>query len=280
MKCFALLLLAGAFGVAQTADPAFEVASIKASPPPDGHGMVVGCKGGPGSADPGLWRCTNATILMLILRGYDLKHYQVNAPDWVRDTHFEISAKLPADATKEQFQKMIQNLLTERFKLEFHWAKKEVAMYDLVVAKGGPKLQTHDASKEPDAASGTQKWGTDDDGYPVIPKNCRGCMMINAKNKARYYSSDETVNNFADMLGNQLGKPVNDVTGLTGKYDILLSWSAGGGISQRTESDGAASEPGMTMEGAVQQLGLKLEPKKGAIDVLIVDKAEKTPVEN
>lgn len=281
MKPLFVLLLAGTLAHAQSETPAFEVATIKPSPPPDGKGMIVGCKGGPGTVDPGFFRCTNATILMLILRGYDLKHYQVTGPDFVRETNFEINAKIPPGATKEQFQKMIQNLLAERFKIEFHWSKKEVPLYDLVVGKSGPKLAAHVDAKAPDPSAPNQKWGTDDDGYPVIPKDCRGCMMINAKGKARYYSSDTTMKDLADTLSNQLGKPVNDLTGLTGKYDITLSWSSGGGVSTRAEADGAPSDPGITIEGAVQQqLGLKLEARKGSIDTLIVDKAEKTPVEN
>ncbi len=283
MKSFTLLLLASGLAFAQTSDPAFEVASIKPSPPPDGRGMVMGCKGGPGSADPGLWRCTNATILMLITRAYGLSHYQVTAPDWVRDTHYEINATLAPDATKEQFEKMIQGLLTERFKLEFHWVKKEVPMYDLVVAKNGPKLQAHqeakDASADPNSES--KAWGKDNDGYPTIPKDCKGCMMVNAAGKARYFSSDETIKKFAEMVAAQLSKPVKDLTELTGKYDIVLSWNSGGGVSRRAEADGAASDPELTIEAAVQQqLGLKLAPKKGMMDVFVVDKAEKTPIEN
>lgn len=281
MKRLALYLLACAAAWAQTAGPSFEVAIVKASPPNNG-GFVRGCKGGPGTGDPALWRCTNATILMLILRAYDLQQYQVTLPDWMTNANYEISARLAPDTTKAQFRQMIQNLLADRFKLEFHRTRKEMAMYDLVVFKGGPKLiESSDKppaeTKDDPPARGPQ---TDADGYPIIAKGCNGCMAINGAGKARYFSSKTPITDFAQMIGNQLGKPVNDKTALTGKYDITLSWNSDGGISRRTGPE-ADSEPGLTIERAVQeQLGLKLEPKKGMVDMIVVDKAEKNPVEN
>ena len=287
MKNLALSLFAFAGAWAQTTGATFEVATVKPSPPNDGRGFVRGCKGGPGSSDPELWRCTNATISMLVAQGFDIKHYQLTAPEWISNTNYEISAKLAHDTTNEQFREMIRNLLAERFKLEFHWSKKEMSMYDLVVAKGGPKLKEWADKPAGNAKDDPPGWGgagkgaaTDGDGYPNIPKDCNGCMSINAAGKARYHASKELVKGFADMIGNQLGMPVNDKTGLTANYDITLSWSDGGGISKRPDRE-ADADAGLTMEAAVQQqLGLKLESKKGLIDIIVVDKAERTPAEN
>lgn len=220
---------------------------------------------------------------MLIARAYDIKYYQLTAPDWTANVNYEISAKLPPDTNKEQFREMIKNLLSDRFKLEFHWSKKEMAMYDLVVAKGGPKLKESADKPEGDGKDdppGGKSARTDADGYPNIPKDCSGCMTINAAGKARYRATKESVKNFADMIGNQLGMPANDRTGLTGKYDITLSWSAGGGIGRRPDAD-AGVDPGITMEIAVQQqLGLKLVSTRGPVDIIVVDKVERNPGEN
>jgi uncharacterized protein (TIGR03435 family) len=90
------------FALANLDAQTFEVATIKPSPPNDGR-MVRGCRGGPGSDDPGLWRCTNATLMMLILQGYDVKRYQVTAPDWATSTNFEITAKVPPAPPKSSF---------------------------------------------------------------------------------------------------------------------------------------------------------------------------------
>jgi uncharacterized protein (TIGR03435 family) len=282
---FSLFACAGLW--AQTTGATFEVATVKPSPPNGGGGFVRGCKGGPGSGDPELWRCTNATIAMLVTRAYDIKHYQLTAPEWMANTNYEISAKLTHDATNEQFREMIRNLLSERFKLEFHWTKKEMGMYDLVIAKGGPKLKewvdkpAEDPKADtPASGGGGRGAATDADGYPNVPKDCNGCMYINAAGKARYHGSKTSVKDFAEMLGNQLSMPVSDKTGLTAKYDITLSWTSGGGVGRRADADTDA-DVGLSMEAAVQQqLGLKLESKKGLVEIIVVDKAERTPAEN
>jgi uncharacterized protein (TIGR03435 family) len=269
-----------------TAQTTFEAATVKPSPPNDG-GFIRGCKGGPGTSDPVLWRCTNATITMLVARAYDIKHYQLTAPDWMANANYEISAKLPRETTIEQLREMIRNLLADRFKLEFHRSRKEMAMCDLLVAKGGPKLKewvdkpAHDTKNDPaDWGTGGKGAATDEDGYPNIPKNCNGCMSINAAGKARYRASKQPLKAFADMIGNQLGMPVNDQTGLTAQYEITLSWSSGGGVSKHPDVDSAA-DPGITMEAAIaQQLGLKLVPKKGLVDIIVLDKAQRNPTEN
>jgi uncharacterized protein (TIGR03435 family) len=177
----------------------FEVATVKASRPNDGQ-YVRGCKGGPGTDDPGFWRCTNATISMLVMRGYDIRRYQFASPDWTFNTNYEISARLPPGATKDQFREMIQNLLVDRFKLQLHRVKKAMAMYDLVVGKGGSKLK--ESVDQPAAVKGNSPGaGTNDaEGYPNIPKDCSGCMYINAAGKARYSASKETVKNLIGML--------------------------------------------------------------------------------
>lgn len=286
MRSLTLLLFASGVLSAQSPGATFDVATVKPSPPNTG-GFVRGCKGGPGTSDPGLWRCTNATVSMLITRAYDIKHYQLTAPDWANNTNFEIIAKLSPDASKEQFAEMIRNLLAERFKLEFHWIKKEMSMYDLVVAKGGPKLKESVETLPGDRKNDPPGWGgngkgpaTDADGYPNIPNNCSGCMSINAAGKARYRANKAPVKTLAEMLGNQMSMPVSDKTGLTGSYDILLSWSDGAGVSRRADSNPDA-EPGLTIHAALQQqLGLKLEPKRGEVDVIVLDKAERNPTEN
>jgi uncharacterized protein (TIGR03435 family) len=282
VKILASSFLASFCLFAQTTGATFEVATVKASPPNDGR-YIRGCKGGPGTSDPGLWRCTNATIAMLIARAYDIQHYQLAAPDWTANVNYEISAKVPLDTSKEQFREMIRNLLSDRFKLEFHWSKKEMPVYDLMIAKGGPKLKEWadkpegEGKDDPPAGKGGQ---VDADGYPVLAKDCSGCMTINAAGKARYRATKESLKEFADMIGNQLGMPANDRTGLTGKYDITLSWSSGGGISRRPDAEGSA-DPGITMEAAVQQqLGLKLVSTKGQVDIIVVDKVDRNPGEN
>src|SRR5882724_6411524 len=136
-----VMACATAYAQGSDAKPTFEVATVKPSPPSDGRGMRVGCTGGPGTPDPGLWKCQNLSLSNMVTNAYNLKYYEITAPAWMNEVRFDITAKIPEGTTKEQFLLMRQNLLDERFKLMFHREKKEVPGYELVVAKNGPKLK-------------------------------------------------------------------------------------------------------------------------------------------
>jgi uncharacterized protein (TIGR03435 family) len=103
--------------------------------------------------------------------------------------------------------------------------------------------------------------------------------------KARLHYPDATMDLFARLLTGQAGGPVANLTGLTGKYDVSLYWVAGHALPAAAPAAGGAplpeSEPGPTLEQALQdQLGLRLEQKKGPMEFLVVDHLEKTPTEN
>src|SRR4051812_17081491 len=134
---FLLAVASAAYGQS----PAFEVASIKLYERPEGQTWVrMGCSGGPGSKEPGRWTCENMGVVHLFQQAYELKPYQVTGVDPVRGDRFNIIAKVPEGATKEEFLRMQQQLLAERFGVKFHCEQKEMPVYALVVAKNGPKL--------------------------------------------------------------------------------------------------------------------------------------------
>jgi uncharacterized protein (TIGR03435 family) len=300
-----LFFALSAIALAQTPDSqvVFEVASIKAAPPSNGQRMFFGAKGGPGTQDPGRWSAENYTLLDLLTQAYDVNRYQVTGPDWLGSERFNITAKIPGGATKEQFRLMLQNLLIERFKLAVHRDKKETQVYELVVAKNGPKLkeaepQPADAPPPGRGPGGPPRITFNSDGSPQFPPG-RGSMMIMSGRGARMRQSNESMADFAKMLQNQLGHPVTDATGLKGKYDFELAWSPGaGGMMGRgmmlpappPPPGGGAAPPGdapamedsgPTLMSAIQdQLGLKLEPKKGSVEMIVIDHIEKIPTEN
>ncbi len=293
-----LLTIAMGATFAQTPAPekaAFEVASIKPSEPPvPGRGMMMGSNGGPGSNDPGRYRCTNCNLPMIITQAYDIKHFQLNYPKWMDDARFEINAKVPQGATKAQLRLMLQDLLGERFKITLHHETKEMQVYDLVVAKGGPKLVEHVDKKEEAVEDGPPPPGRgrgpnlDADGYPIIPRSCKGCIMMVASGKARMSLQDSTIAELAEMVSEQVNKIVYDATGLKGKYDISLTYqmqrngpNGGGAAAAAERPSDVDSDMGIPLVGAIQpQLGLKLESKKGPVDMIVIDHAEKTPTEN
>jgi uncharacterized protein (TIGR03435 family) len=269
--------------------------------------MFMGSSGGPGSRDPGLFKCTNCSLSMLVSMAYDLKRYQLTAPGWMETERFDITAKIPEGATKEQFRLMQQNLLTERFKLAVHHEKKELPMYELVVAKNGPKFkESEEEAAPPDGGPPPGPPGPPTigkDGFPVFPAGGRGGMIM-MNGKARMQARKESMEQFTNMLSNQVNRPVTDATGLKGKYDFTLDFTAdmvmmrgpggagipppppgggttGGGGAGAPVSIGSEADSGPTIFSAIQsQLGLKLESKKGTVDILVVDHIEKVPTEN
>jgi len=313
MKRAILGLLASCLLSAQTPDPAvtFEVASIKVSPPPQaitGSGGMrvaqrIGCTGGPGTPSPGQFTCTNANITVLIREAFTLKNYQVPNFTVTDGNRYDINAKIPAGSTKEQVRAMLQNLLTERFKLTYHFDKKELQVYDLVVGKNGVKMKPS-PPEAPPAADGDKPAPPPPDGprnspppmgpdgFPVMPvrRNSSSISMM-GNGGTRASATDATLQQLVTFLSNQLGRPVTDATGMTGKYDYVLTFSREGlegmGAMIITSGPGSAvpqappPSDAPTIFAAVQdQLGLKLEQKKGTIAVFIIDHVEKGPVEN
>jgi uncharacterized protein (TIGR03435 family) len=278
-----LVLLAGGCGAyaQQAGSPTFEVASIKPGPPPDVRGMFVHSSGGPGSNDPERYTAENLSLENLIMNAYDVKPYQLNAPDWTKNARFNVTAKIAPGATKDQFRVMLQNLLAERFGLKVHWEAKEMPVYELLVAKGGPRMK--EAGPEKPADPDQPRPGPpaplpitrDKNGFPVLPPGDRPMTMMVAGGKAVRRARRETMEQTASQISFQLGRPVVDATGLTGKYDFDLYWQDNAG-SVAADGD---SGPGLP-QAIQEQLGLKLESKKGPVKILVLDHAEKTPVEN
>jgi uncharacterized protein (TIGR03435 family) len=277
VAALAALACCGA-GAQQAADsPAFEVASVKPSPPPDPSAGYVISKmdGGPGTKNPTRVEFRNYPLSGLISRAYDLSFWQLSAPDWMNMAQFDIDAKVPPGATREQYRLMLQRLLAERFGMRVHRDTKEGTLYSLTVARGGPKLHPHVEATGPEGNAGPDNSGrvrTDSGGYPLLPRGI-GVGVMNGK--GRFQEAGVDLARVVSVLSTQLGAPVRDSTGLTGKYDIALYWTA------RPPNAEPDADAGPDLVTAVQeQLGLKLERKKGPVEILVVDHAEKVPTGN
>lgn len=298
----------------------FDAASIKtaAPPTPDGRGriMIAGPSGGPGTKDPGRIRYPFSTLRNLIMTAYDVKAFQITGPVWLDSERFEVNATMPPETTKAQFQVMLQNLLAERFKLAIHKETKELPEYTLSVNKGGPKLkesapaeppkETDGEPQLPPLPNGPPKMGPD--GFPMLPSPLAGrggIFMMGMPGRMRLVAEKASMKDLADRLTQQLSKPVTDATELTGKYDFTLTFSPEGlggmmgpmgvpmggmAVMTRDAGPGRGPEPGNPQSEAeappdlfhaVQaQLGLRLDSKKGPVETIVIDHAEKTPTEN
>jgi uncharacterized protein (TIGR03435 family) len=232
-------------------------------------------------------------------RAYDVKNYQISGPAWLDMERYDIAASIPSGATKKQFNLMLQNLLAERFHLALHHESKEVQGYELVPGKRGPKLKESaevDSSVPAPAAPPQFGPGTppkmDANGFPQLDRPGMVMMMTMGPKGSIARLTAKAVPVFAliQNLTGQLKEPVMDRTGLTGKYDFTLEFAPEGLPPALTsafsppEGPGpldATDESGPNILTAVQeQLGLKLEPKKTPIDMLIIDRADKVPTEN
>ena len=264
---FTLILAAvtAAFGQS-TAPPApvFDVASVKASQP----GQPGGQRGEPGHGgirlgrdnihvSPGTVTMRNITLKSAIRWSWHVSEFQVTGPDWLDSARYEIAGKAAGPATEDQLRLMMQALLQERFKLELHRQTKELAAYVLVVGKNGPKVQE---SKTEGEAS--------------IDVNQRQLSVTVQRTP---------VTQLIDMMSTVLRAPVIDMTGLTGRYDLTLNVAkyAADLAAQGHSMDSAPMDPQALISIILQdELGLKLEAKKMPLDLVIVDHAEKAPVEN
>lgn len=275
----ALLLAVASAAYGQS--PAFEVASIKPYERPEGQTWTrMGCSGGPGSKEPGRWTCESMGVAHLFQQAYELKPYQITGVDPIRGDRFNIIAKLPEGATKEEFLRMQQQLLAERFGVKFHREQKEMPVYELVVGKNGHKLtESGPESSEAVPPMPNSALTSGADGFPEVPPGRSGTAGMNGKTTSRMVRG--TMATLASSLSRQVGRPVIDKTGLTGRYDYVLKFIMRAGISPPSPGpDGAlpADPEGPSMAAAIQeQLGLRLESAKGMVEIYVIDSVAKRP---
>jgi uncharacterized protein (TIGR03435 family) len=235
----------------QPVRPAFEVAAVKASAPPQGDGIRVTMGGTPGRLD-----YTNASLKNILARAYDVREYQISGPEWLSSARFDIAAKLPAEADRQQIPLMLQRLLEDRFKLVARRERRETPVYALVAGKNGPKLKPAEKPEDGSGCSTSYGW-----------VECHAVPMPT----------------LAFALARLMDRPVVDMSGIDGKFDLSLRFAPEAGAAAPRTAEGEAPDPaaGPSLFTALQEtLGLKLEPRKAPLDHLVIERVEKTPTEN
>jgi len=233
----AAVLLNAAFASAQT----FAVASIRPS-----AGEVQFEHDGKTEITPGTLTMRDVTLATCIKFAYGVKDSQISGPEWLQSEHFDILAKADAPVAEDQLKLMMQALLADRFKLSFHRQSKELSAYAMTVAKGGAKLK--------ESAPDTK---------PFRENSAVGTVV-----KAM------TMKEWADFISGPMQTPVVDMTGLKGRYDFSLDFTAylpGGEKVMNVAFDNANGIMIAAMQG---ELGLKMESRKETVDVLMIDHVE------
>jgi uncharacterized protein (TIGR03435 family) len=247
----------------------FEAAAIKLSPPraPGAPIGTRGCVGGPGSKDPIRYICTNASVSALVVTAYGVKGYQIRPPAAEDTVFYNITASVPAGAAPEEVKAMLRNLLTERFHLMFHRAEVERPGFALVAAKGGIKIK----ESTPDDLAAPAKPVVDKDGFVYIPPRNR--MAVGSANGlTRWVGNNVSVDMIAGLANSLTGRPTIDATGLTGKFDFVLTFAP---------ENAPPEVDGVNVYAAFErQLGLKLESRKTLVEEFVIDRVEKAPFDN
>jgi uncharacterized protein (TIGR03435 family) len=222
--------------------PAFDAASVKLSTE-----ETMRIPGRRIQTSPGSLVTHGLTLRACILWAYDTPA-QIVGPDWLNDVHLDIVAKAATPAGDRQLYLMLRTLLTERMGVKAHVEKREMPVYALTIAKGGPKF----------SESATEG--------PMVSGQDKGALLIQRV----------SMGELAAEVGRGFDRPVVDATGLKGRYDIRLDMAAVAAANQADRMDAASA----MMTALQEQMGLKLEGRKDWVDVLIIDHAEKTPKEN
>jgi uncharacterized protein (TIGR03435 family) len=242
-----------------------------------------------------LFSAKNQTLIRYIIFAYKLSGTQelalrtdyweglkLHVPEWVKGDRYDIEARTPQPATKDQMRLMMQSLLAERFNLQVHMEPREVPIFALVLSKPGtlgPQLKPHPESNNCSATAfpdDSGKGATPAQSLSALPIPCGQISRLppSAPGAHRFGGRNVTLPMLSTSMPAQTGmatvtRPVVDETGLTGGYDFWMDWTP-----EYTGEANSVETGGTFREALKNQLGLKLEPTKGPVRVLVIDHVE------
>ena len=247
--CVALLLATAVFGQTVETPPAFEAASVKLN-----AGSAYAYNIGPGQIE-----LRNHPLTILIFMAYGVGNSSFSGPDWLDSVKVDVVAKLPASAAglspKERdriWRPMLQTLLAERFQLKIHREERVIPGYALVVAPGGPKMRR-------------------------VETPTRGAVTAGS-----ITGSSTPIAQIVASAAGAVGRPVRDMTGLSGNYEVNLTWTPEDKLlaSAENPSPDPGDRPPSIFTALREKLGLRLEPREFPMQIVVVDHVEKVPTQN
>jgi uncharacterized protein (TIGR03435 family) len=242
-----LLVPAWAFSQETAAGPAFDAASVRPGAPNDLRGSTF-------EFPPGGLKVTNGTLMGIIESAFEVRDFQIaGAPRWANSDRYHIVARSASnDSTPETgdrsveisaTRRKLQTLLSQRFQLKAHYETRDLPIYVLAAGKSGSKLKEGKASDTP---AGIQKM----------------CGQMTG--------TRASISNLTTYLSRELGRPVQDRTGLSGRYEFHVDWTPDAGPCA-----GSTTDAGSLFTALQEQLGLRLESTKGPVTVIVIDSVEK-----
>jgi uncharacterized protein (TIGR03435 family) len=238
-------ILAVCLGTSAARAVEFEAASLKPSNAGRGRGAM--------RMDATRLTYSNVSVRECMMSAWNVKAYQIDGPDWLSADRYDLVATSAAPAEEDALKEMLRTLLLNRFHMKVHTETRELPVYAMVVSKNGAKLK--------DAAAGR----------PAIRVNGGSVSFTSV-----------TIADLIDLMSRirlaELDRPVVDDTGLTGHYDLTVQLF---GTEEEMTSAVSKGDFGSSIFTLIQeQLGLRLEPKKLPLQMVVVDQAERTPSEN
>ena len=318
----AALILAAVPLASQTAQkPSFEVVSVKPSPPMGSGPIRIG-----GGAQGDRFFMASATLRMLLQMAYQRASNTplsgqmqiIGGPGWMESDRYDVQARADCSGgaiPRERLQLMMQSMLEDRFQLKAHLETRELPIYNLVVAKDGPKIKLSDdqtplpfmAAGPPRPCDSTSTAAAPPAppppppggrGFPFDPGSPRprgSVMMSSSLTGMTLQATAMPIANLVGLLQQQLGRTIVDKTDLKGLFDFKLTYSPEGlsdplfgrggslpppgGAPAGPSPVPAAADPVPSIFTAIQELGLRLESSKGPVEVLVIESVQK-PTEN
>jgi uncharacterized protein (TIGR03435 family) len=227
------------------APPQFEVASIKPSP-------STNAQRAPMSTDPARIAYNSFSPKILLQIAYKMPEWGIaGGPNWLDSDRYDVAAKIPPGASSDQVPVMLQALLAERFHLSIRRETRQLPVYELTIAKNGPRLKPGETGEQ---------WA--------------GAVMKGGILKGRIELHQLTMPGLAEVLASKTGRPVIDMTRLKGAFDISLTWTP----DDTPVSGSNAGDPSL-YTAIREQLGLRLDAAKASVEVIVITHIER-PSEN
>lgn len=240
LVCISLVCLRGADA------PSFDVASIRPHAPDDARFYVK-------LPAQGRFSATGSVAKLVVMLAYDVQEAQIaGGPDWFATEKWDIEAKSdnPSGHSVEETRQMLQNMLAERFGLRVHRETEQRPAYVLTVAKGGPKFKPAE----------------------------QGSTNVRVTGNSISLERGDLVR-ITQLLSSALGRPVVDRTGLKGLYDLSLKWDDApvpeGGVTGSDVAAAPGNDHGSIFTAIQDQLGLRLDSQRTAVEVIVVDRMER-----